>query len=187
MNSKLTLRTLAAGLVIAGLGVSGTALANDDTGRPAPAGNTHSTPVTVENQVGKVIEATGSADGLDVSLSLYENQKYGNSLQVVLGDPELDKIGTAEQTEPFVVDGQVDVTVQIDGRPARLTGSVAEIGTSKLVEPIQDAGEQLVTKSRQTQLSAVLTVTYDGVTVPLEAAPAFAYYNEVRRVALYGN
>lgn len=187
MNSKLTLRTFAAGLVIAGLGVSGTALANDDGGARPAAGNTHSTPVTVENQVGRVIEATGSADGLDVWLSLYENQKYGNSLQVVLGDPELDLIGAAEQTEAFVVDGQVDVTVTIDGKPGRLTGSVTEIGTSKMVEPIQDAGEQLVTKSRQTQLAAVLTLTYDGVRVPLEAAPAFAYDNEVRRVALYGN
>lgn len=186
MNSKLTLRTLAAGLVIAGLGISGTALADSGAERGTDAKST-STPVTVENQVGTVIEATGSAAGVDVWLSLYENQLHGNSLQVILGDPELDLIGATEQTAPFVVDGAVDVTVEIDGRPARLTGTVTEIGTSKMVEPVQDNGEQLVTRSRQTQLGAALTLTYDGVAVPLEAAPAFSYDNEVRRVDLYGS
>lgn len=188
MKTTSLLRTAAAALALTGVGFSGAALAHDGASSPRaaassrPAAVAPSTPVSVEHQTGLVIEATG--DG--VWVSVYENQLHGNTLQVVLGDPELDLIGHAEQAAPFVVDGKLDVTVTVDGKPARLTGTVVAGGTSKLVEPLQDGGEQIVTRSRQTRLVAELTLAYDGVSVPLAAGPAFAYDNEVRKVALYG-
>ena len=196
MNTKPLLRTFAAGLVLAALGTAGSALADD---APAP---THgapeatavsdtkvavtSTPVSVEHQRGLVIEATGEAHGLAASISLYENQAYGSFAQVVLGDPEDDLIGAVEQTAPFVIDGRVELNVNVAGKPAVLSGTVVETDTTKVVDPQQDAGEQQVIRGTQSQLVTDLALTYDGVTVPLQAAPAFAFDLEVRRVTLYG-
>ena len=56
----------------------------------------------------------------------------------------------------------------------------------KIVEPVQDGGEQIVTRGTHTQLVGDLTLTYDGVTVPLQLDTAFGYDLEVRKVALYG-
>lgn len=141
----------------------------------------------VELQQGLVLEGAGVAGGLAAMVTVYENSLHGNSVQVVLGDPEDDRIGFTEGTEPFVVAGVLSVTVQIDGRPAVLSGTVQEVGKpEKVVEPQQDGGEQIVTRGTHTQLLVDGTLTYDGTSVPLEFAPAFAYELEVLKVSLYG-
>ncbi len=43
---------------------------------------------TTERERGIVMECTGQAGGLEAYASLYENDRYGNVLQVVLGDPD---------------------------------------------------------------------------------------------------
>ena len=139
---------------------------------------------TVEHQSGIVVEASGTSGSTTASVTVYENSQYGNSVQVVLGE---DLIGYAEPATAVLVDGAVDVTVEVDGKPATLTGTLAPTGRpEKTVEPIQDAGEQIVTRGTHTALAGELTLTYDGVTVPLHLDNAFAYDLEVRRVALYG-
>ena len=144
-------------------------------------------PTSVEHQSGLVVEGYAQHAGAPVAVYLYENSLYGSSLQVVL-DAEQDLIGHVEQATPFVVDGQLDVTVDVRGRSVVLSGTVADTGELvKSVDPLQDAGEQVVSKGTRTRLAADLSLTVDGVTVPLEAAPAFAYDLEVRKVTLYGN
>lgn len=194
MNTNLSLRALAVAAVLtAGLGTAATAVAQDGSPQSAPtaarsAADTTSerTPTSVVHQSGIVIEAHGEHVGSPVAVYLYENSVHGNSLQVVL-DPEQDVIGFVEQQTPFVVDGTVDVTVDVQGRSVVLSGTVADSGeAAKEVDPRQDGGEQIITRGTQTRLLADLSLTVEGVDVPLEAAPAFAYDLEVRKVTLYG-
>jgi len=183
-------------LLVAGLGIAGAATA-DDVSKPAQG----STPtavtsdsadqsnVNVEHQRGIVLEGSGLAGDLPVTVTVYENSLYGNSIQVVLGDPDDGgHIGAAEQAEPFVVDGVLNATVEVGVRTVELSGTVEETGrATKLTEPIQDGGEQLVSKGTHTQLLTDVTLSFDGKSVALEFAPAFAYDLEIRKVGLYGN
>jgi hypothetical protein len=170
-----------AAIAIAGLGATGAA----DAAPVAETTSAADTPTTVEIQRGLVLEGYG--DG--VMVTVYENSRYGNSLQVVLGDPdEGGHIGYAEQSAPYVVDGVLTATVEIDGFPATLSGTVTPTGRpEQLVEPMQDAGEQLVTRGTHTQLLTDVVLAYRGTVVPIAFAPAFAYDLEVRRTTLYGN
>lgn len=144
------------------------------------------TPTRVETQRGLVLEGTGSVGGQAVTVYLNENSTYGNSLQVVLGDPEDDQIGFLEQATPFVTDGVLDVVVDVAGTPVRLSGTVTPTERTKVVEPLQDGGEQLVTRGTHTQLATAIIASIGGASGELAAAPAFAFDLEVRRVALYG-
>lgn len=193
MKSINTLRALAVAAVLtAGIGTAANAANDSASTTPtvvAPKASdttTERTPTSVEHQTGLLVEAYGEHDGTPVAVYLYENTLYGNSLQVVL-DAEQDVIGSIEQEAPFVVDGVVDVTVDVQGREVVLSGTVADSGESaKEVDPRQDGGEQIITKGTHTPLLADLTLTIDGVDVALEAAPAFMYDLEVRKVTLYG-
>lgn len=192
MNMKLPLGALTAGVLLAGLAAGGAAVAHD----PAPTttaevakdtrAETKTSRTSVQHERGIVVEATSQDESAPVWLSLYENDRHGNSVQVMIGDPEDDLIGALDQPEPFVVDGAVDVVVDIAGQPARLTGTLTETDRTRTVDPLQDAGEQLVVRGTQTQLVADLVLVYDGRSIPLAAAPAFAYDLETRRVTLYG-
>jgi hypothetical protein len=200
MHTNTTRLVLVATTLVAGLGIAGAAVAQggenpaqsttvaDPARQTVPAQPpTQNTP-TVEQERGIVLEGSGEADGLAASTTVYENDRYGNSVQVVLGDPDDDRIGYAEQAQPFVVDGHLTATVEIDGRPAVLSGTVVASGRpERLVDPGQDAGEQRVVRGTHTALVTDVTLSYDGTTVPLQFAPAFAYDLEVRTVDLYGN
>ena len=143
-------------------------------------------PVRVEHQVGKVLEGHADA-GTPVMVTLYENSLHGSLVQVVLGDPEEDNIGFVEQADPFVTDGVLDVTVDVNGTPVRFQGTVVEDGKpTSITEPIQDGGEQIVTRGTNTPLATDVTVTVRGVSAPVEFAPAFAFDLQSRKVTLYG-
>jgi hypothetical protein len=186
---------IVASLLVAGLGIAGAATADDAT-KPAPRPTTAVTAdsadhanVNVEHQRGVVLEGSGLAGGVPVAVTVYENSLYGNSIQVVLGDPDNGgQIGFVEQADPFVVHGVLDATVDLGGRTVELTGTVEETGrTTKVIEPIQDAGEQVISKGTHTQLLTDVTLSIDEENVALEFAPAFAYDLEIRKVVLYGN
>lgn len=202
MRSLKSRAVLLAFVVTASIGSAGAAIARTNaTGDAAMPGQSPraaaqketrtldaATPTTLQRQSGIVLEGSGEAGGLAAMVTVYENSLYGNSLQVVLGDPDDDRIGYVEQTATFVVDGVLSTSVEIDGKSAVLRGTVQESGRQeKLVEPVQDNGEQIVSRGTHTQLLTDVTLTYDGVSVPLEFSPAFAYELEVRRVSLYGN
>lgn len=183
---------LAGAVLVAGLGVTGAAVADGsaDSTRPAvSAPSTNDGPnTTVEIQRGIVLEGTGAIGDTPVAVTIYENEQHGNSVQVVLGDPEEDRIGFVEQAERFVVDGVLRATVEVDGRTVEISGTVTESGRpTKVTAPVQDAGEQIVDKGTHTPLATDVTLTYDGSTVPLTFDSAFAYDLETRKVTLYGN
>ena len=173
---------LAAALSVAG--IAGIAAAQPTTADTPTATPTSDRTPHVEEQHGIVLEVSGSAGDLTVSATVYENSVHGNSVQVVLGD---DRIGYAESTDAYVVDGVLSATVDIDGRPAVLSGRIEETGhPERLVEPVQDGGEQVVTRGTHTQLAGSVTLTYGDAVVPLDLATAFRYDLEVRKVSLYG-
>lgn len=182
-------------LLVAGLGIAGAATA-DDASKPAQrstsavtAASAEQPRVTVEQQRGIVLEGVGLAGDLPVAVTVYENSLHGNSVQVVLGDPDNGgQIGFVEQAEPFVADGVLNATVDVDGQRVVLAGTVEQTGrATKVSEPIQDAGEQVISKGTHTQLLTDVTLSVDGESVSLDFAPAFAYDLEIRKVGLYGN
>jgi hypothetical protein len=197
MRRKSTKIFIVAGsLLVAGLGIAGAASADDASKaaqRPVSTAVTSASAdqlqVNVEHQRGIVLEGSGLAGDLPVAVTVYENSLHGNSIQVVLGDPDNGgKVGFVEQAAPFVVDGVLDAAVDVDGRTVELTGTVEETGrTTRMTEPIQDAGEQVVSKGTHTQLLTHVTLSVEEQSVALEFAPAFAYDLEIRKVALYGN
>lgn len=143
-------------------------------------------PVRVEHQVGRVMEGTADA-GTPVMVTLYENSLHGSSLVVILGGPDSESFGVVEQAGPFIEDGVLDETVDVDGTLVHLEGTVAESGKpTRIVEPIQDGGEQVVSRGTNTPLATDVTVTIGGTTSPVEFAPAFAFDLETRKVTLYG-
>jgi hypothetical protein len=142
--------------------------------------------VTVEHQAGVVMEGTTSV-GTPLMVTVYENSKYGNSIQVVLGDPDDENFGYVEQAGAFIEDGVLDVTIDVKGTPVTLRGSVVETGRPENIrESYQDAGQQIVDKGTHTQLGADVVAIVDGDSAPVSFAPAFAYDLESRKVTLYG-
>lgn len=179
---------LAGAVLVAGLGVTGAAVAEGSPGSTRSEATAAGPTSGVQIQRGIVLEGTGSIGDTPVAVTIYENDQHGNSVQVVVGDPEEDRIGFVEQAEPFVVDGVLHAIVEVDGRAVEISGTVTESGRpTRVTSPAQDAGEQIIDKGTHTPLTTDVNLTYDGSTVPLTFAPAFAYDLETRTVTLYGN
>jgi hypothetical protein len=178
----LVIGTLVVGGVAAGLSTAGAQAAPEP--KRSVVATSAASPV-VEQETGIVLEGSGSAGDLTASVTVYENSLHGNSVQVMLGD---DLIGYYERTAAYLVGGHLEATVDVDGEPATLTGTIVPDGRpTRYVEPVQDSGEQIVTRGTHTVLAGDLTLTYAGVTVPLGIDTAFRYDLEVRKVALYGS
>jgi hypothetical protein len=107
-------------LGLAAAGLLATALAG------APAAQAASPEWKTER--GIVLECHGEAHGLQVWTSVYENQRYGNVVQVVIGDPD-DGHGNSKDTdEKFLVDGVVKASVKVDGKRALVEGAAERHG-----------------------------------------------------------
>ena len=154
MNTTNTRYVIAVATLAAGIAVAGAAVAQG--GEPEAKDHQRSITTSAEtppdqqpdrrpdraatrHQRGIVLEGTGTAGDLAVTVYVYENDVHGNSAQVVLGDPGDDRIGAVEQDAAFVVDGVLTATVEIDGRTATVTGTVAPSGAeATAVDPTRD-------------------------------------------------
>ncbi len=176
-----------AGFAFAGA-ASATGVSKSDAGTSSKNSSSDQGQVTVQRERGVVLEGSGSADGLDVMVLVYDNDRHGSSIQVVLGDPDDGgQIGWAEQKEPYVVDGRLAASVEIEGQVLTVSGSVTETGKPKQVhEQHQDAGEQIIVKGTHVQLLTDVSASFGDAVVGLQFAPAFAFDLEVRKVRLYG-
>ena len=181
---------LAAATLVAGIGIAGAAVAQGDESRATERSGSTTTPAetppdrarvrATHREHGTVLEGTGSAGGLTVTVYLSENDAHGNSAQVILGDPADDRIGAVEQDRAFVVAGVLTASVDIGGRTATITGTVVPSGAEATpVDPAVDS-EPTVVRGTHTPLDADLVVTYGGTALPLRVSPAFAYDLEVR-------
>jgi hypothetical protein len=132
---------------------------------------------------GIVIECQGDEHGVQVWTSVYENQRFGNTVQVVVGDPE-DGNGSQRSTdEKFLVDGSVKASLQVGGQRAVILGTAERFGArTKVYEQFDDAGFLVKTRGFHRQLRTDLVAKYAGATVPLTCEPAFYYDLEVKKI-----
>jgi hypothetical protein len=172
MRTTTPLAVLAASALI-GLGAA--------TVSPASGATT-----TTEKQRGIVLECTGSAHGLSAYASLYENDKHGNVVQVILDDdPDLAR--SRSPKDDFLVDGKLRTGVSIDGRRATISGTAVRVGPKKHVhEEVDDAGEHIVSDGFHRRLADDLVLRYGTKIVPLECSPAFYYNLTVTREQIEG-
>ena len=174
MNSSTTSRGLAAAGLLASavLGVVA-------TGASAQAADTP----TWEKERGIVLECVGQAHGVRIYASVYENSRYGNTVQVVVGDPD-DGNGASKQTdEKFVVDGVVKATVKVDGKRVLVEGAAERHGArTKVYDVYEDAGFLIKTRGYHRPIVTDMGARYAGKSVPLACDTAFAYDLEVKKI-----
>ena len=77
---------------------------------------------------GIVLECRGELDGTAVYASLYENDKYGNWFQVVLGDPDAGNGKSKNVKREILEDGRVRASITIDGAKAVVRGTASRVG-----------------------------------------------------------
>jgi hypothetical protein len=140
----------------------------------------------VVKEKGIVLECTGKADGLAAYVNLYENDTYSHYVQVILADdPNL-----AKSREPAdILDaGRIRTAVRIAGKQARVVGTATRVGPKKHVhEEYDDAGQHIVADGFHRRLAHDLVLRYDGITVPLDCAPAFYYSLNVTKTDTTGD
>jgi hypothetical protein len=173
--NKLTSRGLAAaGFLVGSL-----------AGAVSTATSAQATAPQWKTERGHVIECTGDAHGVQVWTSVYENQRYGNTVQVVIGDPDDGNGNSKNSDEKFLVDGVVRASVKVDGKRAVIKGTAERYGArTKVYEEYDDAGYLIKTRGFHRQLETDLVATYAGKTVPLTCDPAFYYDLEVRKIPI---
>ncbi len=189
MRSTTTTRSLILGGVLAGaLTFGAVQMASGDSGQ-TPEQKTSSTspflqagadedrPKTVSvRERGLVLEGTGTWRGQPVQVFVYENQKYGNSLQIVIGDPDgKHAIGSGEGRDAYVIDGVLNVGLDVDGDLAVVKGSVTESGDPKPVEESAPDGELVTASGTHTPLLVEATFEYRGETIDLNFAKGYEF------------
>ncbi|HET9499188.1 MAG TPA: hypothetical protein VFO98_02890 [Marmoricola sp.] len=173
--------------LVGGSVLAGAAYASDEPATSTTASPAASTPVQVTREHGSILEGYAVVGGTPVLITLYENSTHGSSLQVVVGDPEEDRIGYVEQAGAFIVEGNLDVTLPVGEEQLRLRGTVTGTGQLDPVdERVKDNGFQIITSGTHEQLAAQVTVDHAGESAGATFAPAIAYDLEVRKIRLYG-
>lgn len=169
-------RTAALGLTVAGLAAATLAsspadAADDAVGRATSAS-------TTEHQRGVVLECTGANRSHSAYVDLYENDKHGNYLQVVLdGNP---KLAASRQPADIWKAGEVRTRITIRHQRARVVGTAPKVGGRHHVHAENDdAGNLIVSDGFHRRLRDDLVLKYDGYRIALTCAPAFFYSLDV--------
>lgn len=194
MRSTTTTRSLIMGGVLAGALALGAVQASGDNGPDAEqkTGSSSSSAQAVVDkgqskaptvsERGIVLEGTGSWRGQSVAIYVYENQKYGNSLQMVIGDPDgKHAIGAGEGRDPYVIDGVLNVGLDVDGDLAVVKGTVTESGDPRPATEADADGDLITASGTHTPLLVEATFEYRGETVDLTFARSFEYELETTR------
>jgi hypothetical protein len=151
------------------------------TAAPASA----ATPTT-EKERGIVLQCTGEAQGLSVYVDLYENDKYGNTVQVILNDNP-DTAKSRQPKDDFLNDGKIRTGLTIKGKRVTISGTAERVGPKKHVHEVQDdAGYHIVADGFHRRLANDLVLEYGQKTVPLDCAPAFYYDLTVTKEPIEG-
>lgn len=140
---------------------------------------------TTHREHGIVLECRGDLDGTAVYASLYENDKYGNWFQVVLGDPDAGNGKSKNVKREILDEGKVRASITIDGAKATVRGTVSKVGKKKPVhEELDDAGYFIVNDGTHRRLRNDLAFEYDGMATRLTCDPAFAYDLKVTKTPI---
>jgi hypothetical protein len=174
MNTKSSRGLAAAGLLATALvGIAGSGSA------------AHADTPQWEKERGIVLECTGDAHGVQVYASLDENQRYGNTLQVVLGDPDDGNGASKETDQKFVVDSVVKASVKVNGKRVLIEGVAERHGPrTKVYDEYEDAGYLIKTRGYHRQIVTDMGARYAGKSVPLACDTAFFYDLEVKKIPI---
>ncbi|MDZ5623657.1 hypothetical protein SFC88_22715 [Nocardioides sp. HM23] len=194
MRSTTATRSLILGGVLAGALALGAVQASGDDGPGAEqkaSSSSSSAQAAVDKDQSKastvsergiVLEGTGTWRGQPVAVFVYENRKHGNSLQMVIGDPDgKHAIGAGEGRDPYVIDGVLNVGLEVDGDLAVVKGSVTESGDPRPATESAPDGELNTTTGTHTPLLVQATFEYRGETVDLSFSKSFEYDLESTR------
>ncbi len=150
----------------------------------APGAGAVSAP-TWKSERGIVTECHGRAHGLRAYASVYENSRCGNSVQVVLGNPDKGNGNGRSTDDAFLVDGHLRAGVKVAGKRAVVKGTVTRVGARQHVEEQYDDGGQLIeVKGYHRALDTDLVLRYDGTRVPLTCDTAFFYNLKVKKTPI---
>lgn len=182
-----TPRALRLGLAAAALAAAVTATTGATTTSTATAAAASdqqsagsSSTTTVER--GIVLDCTGSARGLRVWTSVYENDPHGNVFEVVLGRPEDGNRRAKESARGFWDGRRVKAATTVRGKRLTVTGTAVKVGRRTAVrEEMEDGGEHLVMEGHHRRLRHDLVLRYGATRVPLTCSDAFAYRLRVTR------
>lgn len=190
--------TRARALILAGALVGAVTLsavaASGDTAKASrqnqSASTTRTTPVSTppetrtETERGTILEGTGTWRGQKITVSVYENQRYGNALQIIIGDPDgKHAIGAGEGQHAYIVGGVLNVGLDVDGKLAVVKGTVTKNGAPRPATELNTDGDLVSSKGTHVPLLVEAAFTYRGETVTLEFTRALRYYLESERLA----
>lgn len=159
--------------------VSRTTPANNPANNPATTPDTKAdreAETRTESERGIVLEGTGTWKGQEVTVSVYENQRHGNVLQIVVGDPDGNHaIGSGQGREAYVIDGVLNVGLDVGGDLAVVKGTVERNGTPRPASEPNVDGDLVSSTGTHVPLLVDATFSYLGTTVDLEFEKAFRY------------
>ena len=131
------------------------------------------------------MECTGSRHGLDAYVSLYENDVYGNTVDVILDDDPAQ--AASRRPRDVLAGGEVRTGVTIAGHRARIRGTADRVGRRTPVHAVtDDAGQRIVVDGFHRRLATDLVLRYAATRVPLTCAPAFFYRLDVTKTDITG-
>jgi hypothetical protein len=131
---------------------------------------------TTTRERGIVVECSGTVHGRTVYASLYENNHYGNELQLLIGDDDDQVGGSRKDRDGFLERGLVRAAMKVDGDRARITGTARKAGrTTPVHDEYDDAGQHITAVGTHRRLATDLQLTWRGRTAPLDCDTAFVY------------
>lgn len=139
-------------------------------------------PTTVHER-GIVLECAGTLRGQEVHAEVYENDTYGNTVVVVIGDLDAGGAAGHRDTKASLWSGtQVKARVKVDGRRATVSGDARKVGRKKAVhDEFDDGGQHVVADGFHRRVRHDLSLTYAKQTVPLTCETAFFYDLQVTK------
>lgn len=192
--------TEARALILAGALVGavtlGAVAASGDAGKASTdqrtVSNTRTTPVSAPTirpetrtkiERGIILEGRGTWRGQEITVSVYENRRHGNALQIIVGDPDgKHVIGAGEGRHAYVVDGVLNVGLDIDGHLAVVKGTVVKSGAPRPVTEPNPDGDLVSSRGTHTPLLVRATFTYRGESVDLTFPRALRFRLESERL-----
>lgn len=158
------------------VGLGGAASAH--TPDPSATGTSH--------ERGALLECTGTAGSVPVRANLYQNETFGNFLEVLLNDGTADEAGRSVQADkPFLTGKKVRATTKVAGKRVTITGTAKKTHTVKRIHDVyDDAGLRIVSTGTHRMLAPKLTVTVGDQSGTLSCDNAFLYRLKVVKTSL---
>ena len=137
-------------------------------------------------ETGKLLECIGAAGSISVRANVYQNDTFGNYLEVLVHDGTPEEAGVSRKAaKPFVVKNKVRAVARIAGKKVVITGTAKPTGQVERVhEVVEDAGLRIVSRGKHKLLKPVLEVSYAGQSGKLTCDNAFAFNLKITKTSI---